>query len=326
MLISGEPACLSHRELTKNHWVLDNYPYHSLVRPGFQMDFPSIALLTDFGERDGFVGVMKGVILSQLQQPVPIVDISHQIEPQNIRQGMWVLESSYPYFPAKTVFVCVVDPAVGNPNQAPLLLFWPERQQAFLGPDNGLFTPIYEAAGSALQILDIRRSTTFQEDRLSPKGRSGTFYGRDVYSPIAAQLANAFMNPDISPYLTQFGNLETAPIQCPRQKPHRSLRDGIEQLHGEVVAYDHFGNVITNIPSPWASHTHPYQLSLNEEPPLICQLQSTYSLHSAPKSGSPPLLLIPSSGGTLELAIFGENAQQRLSADLGDAVTLSPLP
>src|SRR5688572_5908577 len=102
------------------------------------MDFPTIALLTDFGERDGFVGILKGIMLSRLDLPVPIVDISHQVEPQNIRQASWILQSALPYFPGNTIFVCIVDPGVGSQEQASLLCYWPQRKQIFIAPDNSL--------------------------------------------------------------------------------------------------------------------------------------------------------------------------------------------
>jgi len=212
--------------------MLDNEFYHNPVWTGFQMDFPSIALLTDFSDRDGFVGVMKGVMLSLLSQPVPMIDISHQIEPQNIRQGMWVLDSAYPYFPAKTIFLSVVDPGVGHAEQACLLAFCPQRQQLFIAPDNGLLTPLYEAAGDELQIRDIRLSTLFQEDSLSIKGRSTIFYGRDVYAPMTALAANAWLLNQLPHFLNQFGPLQAPPIRLKRQQPR-------QQSEGSTVSFSH---------------------------------------------------------------------------------------
>lgn len=158
------------------------------------MDFPSVALLTDFGERDGFVGVLKGVMLSRLDQAVPLVDISHHIAPQDIWQGAWVLGSAYPFFAAKTVFVAIVDPHVGSDDQAALIAYWPEREQVFIAPDNGLLTSVLQAAGPALQVSDIRRSDLYRKGTLSPQGRSQTFHGRDVYAPIVALSVNALLS------------------------------------------------------------------------------------------------------------------------------------
>ena len=305
--------------------MLDNSTYHSPVWPGFQMDFPSIALLTDFGEHDGFVGVMKGVMLHLLEQPVPMVDISHQIEPQNIRQAMWVLESAYAYFPEKTVFLCVIDPGVGNREQACLLAFWPERQQVFIAPDNGLLTPIYEAAGPDLHIRDIRLSTLFQEDSLSLKGRSNTFYGRDVYAPTAALAVNACLNNQLIQFLKQFEPLSSPPVNLQRQKPQQHV-GGTVSYTGEIVAVDRFGNLITNIPHTWIQDHHLiYQIKLNNQGSYTCLYQLSYAPDLQFKLSSDDLLLLPSSNRTLELAIFMGSAQSLLSAKSGDFIYLSPI-
>jgi S-adenosyl-L-methionine hydrolase (adenosine-forming) len=99
-----------------------------------------------------------------------------------------VLGSAHPYFPAKTTFVTIVDPGVGNLDQASLLCYWPERQQAFIAPDNGLLTPIAEVSGTQLKLFDIRTSDLYINDTLSLHSRSQTFHGRDVYAPMAAQI------------------------------------------------------------------------------------------------------------------------------------------
>jgi len=291
------------------------------------MDFPSIALLTDFGDRDGFVGVMKGVLLSRLAQPVPIVDISHQIEPQNIRQALWVLGSAYSYFPPKSIFINVVDPGVGCGEQASLLAFWPEREQIFIAPDNGLLTPIYEAAGETLQIVDIRRSALYEQDLLSLHGRSNTFHGRDVYAPIAALTANAFLQDNLTSFLAQFDRLEHAPIQFNRQKPSLIKETHGNLIQGEIIACDHFGNLITNIPNHWAQPGYVYTLKIHGQTSKPCMYQETYSNLSKPHTSSEsPLLLIPSSGGTLELALFRGNAQQTLQLSVSDPLILHFTP
>jgi S-adenosylmethionine hydrolase len=287
------------------------------------MDLPIIALLTDFGDRDGFVGVMKGVMLNLLQQPVPLVDISHQIAPQDIRQAMWVLESAYPYFPPKTIFMNVVDPGVGSREQASLLAFWPEREQLFIAPDNGLLTPIYEAAGEALQVFDIRQSNLYQEDRLSLRGRSHTFQGRDVYAPIAALAANAILEDKLAQFLSQFGKPALPPVQLTRTKPHIIEKDGQTFIQGEIVACDHFGNLITNIPHGWAKLGLSFTLQIQQAAPRPCIYQETYSVTShIAQPGEESILLIPSSGGTLELAIRNGSAKSALKVSAGVSISL----
>lgn len=290
------------------------------------MDFPTIALLTDFGERDGFVGIMKGVMHSKLQTPVPIVDISHQIEPQNIRQGMWVLENAYRYFPPKTIFVAIVDPGVGNPEQASLFCYWPEHQQAFIAPDNGLLTPIAEAAGNSLQIYDIRESPLYQQDQLSLHGRSHTFHGRDVYAPIAALVANALLHNAMDDFLRQFGSPLQAIQTIYREPASKTGTNSNVSMRGEIVAIDTFGNLITNIPHAWLPEKCLLSVSLQEQTPFLSSYVPSYSVDVSDIISNSPIVLVPSSGGTVELSIFRGDARQFLHANLGNSIVIQAVP
>jgi S-adenosylmethionine hydrolase len=290
------------------------------------MDFPTIALLTDFGERDGFVGVMKGVMLSRLQAPVPLVDISHQIEPQDIRQGMWVLESVYRYFPANTVFVCIVDPGVGSPDQASLLAYWPECRQIFIAPDNGLLTPIVEAAGAALRVYDIRRSELYQRDALSLHGRSQTFHGRDVYAPVAALVVNAILDDGLEAFLAQLGGPVESLCQLVREPAQQTGTDTDVCIQGEVVATDRFGNVITNIPHGWLAPDGVFSVTLENGLPFLCPFVASYAAGLSGMEGGNPVILVPSSGGVVELAIPQGDTRQFLQARPGQRVVIQTVP
>jgi len=182
-----------------------------------------ITLTTDFGHEDPFTGIMKGVILG-LAPDVHIVDITHTIDPQNLHQGVWTLESAAPYFPPGTIHVAVVDPGVGSARR-PLAL--ESAEQTFIAPDNGLLTPFFAASGRMVALTDKR----FFRETLS-----ATFHGRDVFAPTAAWIARG---TDLS----KMGEPVNDPVKLDMPKP--VFMNGI--LSGEVIHVDRFGNLATNI-------------------------------------------------------------------------------
>ena len=187
---------------------------------------PLITLTTDFGYRDPFVAIMKGVILN-INPSVRILDISHDVAPQNIAEAAFTLDVSYAYFPHCTIHVVVIDPAVGS-ERRPLLVVTDHHY--FIGPDNGVFSRIYNSGGSC-SVYHITSEHYF----LSP--RSTTFHGRDVFAPAAAWFskgieAEKFGDP-INNYVTLLSPL-----------PKISNNNSIE---GEVIHIDRFGNAVTNI-------------------------------------------------------------------------------
>ena len=139
-----------------------------------------IALLTDFGTKDGYVAAVKGSILS-IAPHCPILDITHEIEPQNIYQAAYVLLSSYQYFPKGTIVVCVVDPGVGSNRR---ILLVQEGDYYFIAPDNGLLSHVLKNHGCS--IHEITETKYFRSEV------SNTFHGRDIFAPVAA---NFFLNP-----------------------------------------------------------------------------------------------------------------------------------
>lgn len=290
------------------------------------MDFPTIALLTDFGERDGFVGVMKGVIYSKLDAPVPVVDISHGVAPQDIRHGMWILENAVSYFPPKTVFVSIVDPGVGSTEQASLLCYCPVRNQVFIAPDNGLLTPIFENSDTDLQIYDIRNAAFYQQDTISLHGRSQTFHGRDVYAPIAALTANAFLSGALPHFLTQLGSPVSQVIHIKRQPAARTEADNAICCQGEIAACDTFGNLITNIPQAWIAKGSLLSVQIAEGPAFLCPYFPNYAAVVSSDYPADQVVAVPSSGGTIELSIYQGSAAGLLQASAFAAVLIKTVP
>ena len=140
---------------------------------------PIITLTTDFGNDDPFDGVIKGVILNICPQ-ANIVDLTHNISPQDIYQANFLLDSCYQYFPKKTIHVCVVDPGVGT-KRRPILI--QTKGYFFIGPDNGVFTSIIKKEKN-IKIIELT------EKKYWLKNVSQTFHGRDIFSPVAAHLAS----------------------------------------------------------------------------------------------------------------------------------------
>jgi S-adenosylmethionine hydrolase len=186
---------------------------------------PIVTLTTDFGERDPFVGIMKGVILGRAPA-VHLVDLTHAVPRQNVVAGAHALASAARWFPRGTIHLVVVDPGVGTARRALVI----ETADAwFVGPDNGVAS-VAVPARAVRRIIDVSRSP----HRLRPVSR--TFHGRDVFAPIAAALASGVDPSTLGPRVRTMRRLVVP-------KPHRRART----LVGEVLWIDGFGNAVTNI-------------------------------------------------------------------------------
>jgi len=185
-----------------------------------------IALMTDYGTRDYYVGAMKGVIL-QINPKVTLVDISHEIDSQDLFHGAFVLRQALPFYPVGTIFVAVVDPTVGS-NRRILAARYNDR--TVLAPDNGLLTLLQRDA-------DLQEIRVVENRRYFAGTLSGTFHGRDIFAPVAAHLSRGVALTDMGAVAKQ---IEVLNIARPRFNPDGSLE-------GQVLLIDRFGNLITNI-------------------------------------------------------------------------------
>ena len=252
-----------------------------------------VTLLTDFGWADGYVGVMKGVILS-IAPHTTLVDISHDVAPQDVRDAAYVLYTAVPYFPPDTVHLVVVDPGVGSARRAIAVR---TAQGTFVAPDNGVLS--YVLAANPPQVAV---SLTNPQYHLSQVSR--TFHGRDIFAPAAAHLSRGVP-------ITALGEPIRDLVTFPMPKA-QARADGT--LIGQVIHVDRFGNAITNLRRgdiPWLYEAT--VVEIGEQ--VITGLKETYA---QARTGE-PLALIGSSGH-LEIAIAGGNAAQRLNVYIGDEV------
>jgi S-adenosylmethionine hydrolase len=259
-----------------------------------------IALLTDFGQRDPFVGTMKGVMLG-INPEVQLIDISHEITPQHIREAAIVLAASWAYFPPRTIFVVVVDPGVGG-TRRPLIV--ETADHLFVAPDNGVLAPALERAG-------VRRVTHATERRYFRQPISRTFHGRDVFAPLAAWLSRGIQAEDIGATVDEYQHLD-----IPRPRVGAD-----DELLGEVIYQDRFGNLITNIAEAWAMEVWgaaPWQgLEVAIEATVIRGLDAYYAQRPPEELG-----IIINSWGLFEVFANGGSAAQATGAVEGSPVRI----
>lgn len=259
-----------------------------------------ITLLTDFGTRDGYPGVMKGVIW-KIAPAVQIADISHSIKPQNIYHGALALARTVPFFPAGTIHVAVIDPGVGTFRRAIGLRL---GDQYFIGPDNGLFTLVLEHAEAnraEVQVVHLDQSQYWLPEV------SRVFHGRDVFAPSAAYLA-------IGIPLEKIGSPISDPIRIPIPQPKPLPSGG---LHGQIIEIDNFGNLSTNIE---ISHIAPMgEVSILVAGHRIDRLASTFGERPA---GT--LIALYGTSHDLMISIVNGNAAATLGVSEGDDVKVLP--
>ena len=254
---------------------------------------PVISLLTDFGTADYFVGAVKGAILSVNPEAV-IVDITHEIAPQDISAGAFTLLGAYQTFPAGTIHVVVVDPGVGS-TRRPIVVS--ANEQFFVGPDNGLFTYIYDRE-PAFEVFHVTAEKYFRRDS------STTFHGRDIFAPVAAALSNGVKPRKLGPRIGDAIRLDI-PL-APEVLTNGDVR-------ARIIHIDHFGNCVTNITRDLVKPNA--TLVINRT--TIRDFRTFYGEDPAPTP-----FAIWGSAGFLEISINGSSAAKHLRAKPDDLVLL----
>ncbi len=239
-----------------------------------------ITLTTDFGTQDGYVGAMKGRILSLYPQ-AQLVDISHDLEPQALLQASWCLARSVPQFPAETIHVAVIDPDVGS-TRYPVLIRT-AQQQWLIGPDNGIFTEVLKQQ-AAVEIYHIYRETAWWQAHQC-------FDGLALFAPVAASLAGGLLPSDIGHPIEQLVSLPNVPTRLER-----------DRLIGEIQVFDRFGNAITNITADDLQH------SVVTE--IYCQGQYFPLVTHYAQGAEQTALALINSDGRLELSHYCGSARQ----------------
>jgi S-adenosylmethionine hydrolase len=257
---------------------------------------PVIALLTDFGTRDYYVGAMRGVVLG-ICPDATLVDITHDVPPQDIATAALELGAAYTYFPSGTVFLCVVDPGVGSSRKA---LAADAGGYKFVAPDNGLLSSVFSQTPPT-------RVVELTETKYARPTVSRTFEGRDRFAPAAAWLGMGVELTALGPSLSLW---QTLSMPTPREE------NG--QLCGVVVRVDHFGNLVTNIDRRHFDRLvagRPFQIVVAER--AVPRLVSTYAEGDA---GSTCALF--GSTDHLEIATSGGSAADRLGLTRGAPVVV----
>ena len=287
---------------------------------------PLITLTTDFGLEDPFVGIMKGVILN-IEPDAQIIDITHNIKPQNILQAARVLNATFPWYPKRTVHIIVVDPGVGGPQikkspetqkklsklknnnlsmivegrgaigKRPIVI--QSQFQTFIGPDNGVLTP---ALGKKSRVYEINNPQYFL------KNVSNTFHARDIFAPVAAWIASGIPVSKMGPRLLKPTQLDIS--EATKQN---------KQIKGEVIYIDHFGNATTNIPAELINKTFAssdtIEVCVGKE--KINGLVTGYYQANPNQPGA-----ILNSWDHLEIFCRESNAEKKLKLKIGQAVIL----
>jgi S-adenosyl-L-methionine hydrolase (adenosine-forming) len=256
-----------------------------------------ITLVTDFGIRDSYVGTMKGVI-HRIHRDAVVVDLTHEIHPQDLMEAALVLENCYRFFPEGTVHVAIVDPGVGTWRR-PIVI--DTKEHLFVGPDNGVFSRIL-ASRDLVGVREIRN-----ERYLLPH-ISDTFHGRDIFSPVAAHLASGLSPAEVGPLVTD-------PVR--RDPPQPVVWQ--DQITGEVIHIDSFGNILTNISRELfetAVRGKRFKIVINGKE--INAISRTYEDVERGKA-----LALFGSMEMLEIAIHSGRADRRIGAGKGDPVLIT---
>lgn len=264
---------------------------------------PTVALLSDFGQKDSYVAEMKGALLS-VNPAVNIVDLSHDIEPFNIAQGAYLIDQMAKSFPQGTVFVGVVDPGAGQTHEP--VLIQTKEGKFYLGPDNGIFSLVVQRERFH-KAWKLNNTKYFE-----PESMNSSFHGRDIFAPAAGHLVKGVPAAELGEPLN-LNDLELPGILQPTMAGANIIT--------EVIHIDRFGNVLLNLPkgfTPLLQEGKLAQITVNKQKhatPLVANFSDL-------KPGR--LFLLYGSQGVLEIAQNQGSAAETLKVKVGDKVTIRP--
>ena len=281
-------------------------------QPHSRMDAPLLVFTTDFGTADPYAGIMRGVVLG-INPRARLMDLTHQISPQNIAQASFVLGNSYRYFPPEAIHVVVVDPGVGT-GRRPVLVSTPHGR--FVGPDNGVLSQVLSGlmddAPAAPGTASLPAEVTAVHLTNSAFWRlpvSHTFHGRDIFAPVAAHLSLGVLPNEMGESIDSLAWL-------PMPKP-TVVASGIE---GEIVYEDWYGNLVSNIPQdllagPSFTRVHIKQRRVDG----LCR-----TFGDAPPGQE--LIALIDSHGFLEVAVPNGSAAALLGVKAGERIVVENGP
>lgn len=259
---------------------------------------PVVCFLTDFGLKDHYAGVMKGVILASVPS-ASFVDVTNEVPAQDVRFGAFELQASVPHFPKGTLFIAVVDPGVGSNRR---ILYAEAGGWRFLAPDNGLLSWLFDKVPPSV-VMDVSRAAPH------PESVSRTFHGRDIFAPVAVRLLKgeppAVLGPAVNDWL---------------KMPFPSVQKRGSDWEGEVLVTDVYGNLITNFETSQIeplSERSKVWFELNGASQTVRGLAESYS---AVEKGK--LLAIGGSSGFIEIAVRDGSAARLTGLKAGDKIKL----
>ncbi len=255
-----------------------------------------LTLLTDFGSHDVYVSVMKGVIAC-INPQATIVDLTHEIPPQDVAAGRFCLMNAYPYFPKGTVHVAVVDPGVGSARRAIALQL---LHSILVGPDNGLFSGVISPENPILAAVELSNS-----DYWRTPDPSTTFHGRDIFAPVGAHLSKGVPLEELGPAIDPVTLVTLDLPQCQWENA---------EILGCIQYIDRFGNLITNIPDTWVRG------KLGSVRVGDRQIPGGKTYSDVPRGWA---IALVGSHGWVEIAINGGNASYTLELTIGATVRVS---
>jgi S-adenosylmethionine hydrolase len=277
-------------------------PFDEVMRSAEKNKVPVITLLTDFGVADGFIGVMKGVML-QIAPQARLIDIAHDLPPFSIEGGAFLNQWSYGYFPQGTAHLCVVDPGVGTSRR---MLAVQVSGHFFIAPDNGVLSPI-------LRINEPKTVVSITNTKYWMDKVSHTFHGRDIFSPVAAHLAAGVA-------IEELGEMIDDPIMLPELE----LMFREDAITCQIEYVDRFGNLITTLPDyrckDWMKANHVYSESIQIQAggKIINGISSSYGEKQAGE-----LLAVFDGFNRLEISVNQGSAKTITGLQYGDTVLLT---